>query len=136
MLCRTPVIREAVSAGEQFRRPIVYRELAASHAGLLFQGYLTAAASDELDRVFFPREGGPFNVGNGQLQRFSAAYTGTMRDMRSAGVASLHTGVPLWMLPERRGLINQRFNGRDITRRLPFLMNVSAPVPGSVTLFV
>jgi hypothetical protein len=72
----------------------VYKELAASHAGLLFDGYRQAATRNELNRVFFPREGGPFNEGNGQLRRFSAAYTSTMRDMRSAGVASLHTGIP------------------------------------------
>jgi hypothetical protein len=123
------VIKEADSAGGSFKRLTVYRELAASHAGLLFDGYQKAANGNELDRVFLPREGVPFDTN--QLREFSAAYTATMRDMRSAGVASLHTGIPLWLLPDRSALINRRFNGRDITRRLLFLMNVSAMVSAS-----
>ncbi|KAF6252278.1 P-loop containing nucleoside triphosphate hydrolase protein [Scenedesmus sp. NREL 46B-D3] len=61
---KTPVTKEAGAAGGGFQRPKVYRELANSHAGLLFDGYKRAADLDELDRVFFPRAGGPFNEGD------------------------------------------------------------------------
>jgi hypothetical protein len=103
----------------------------------VFEGYQRAAACNELNHVFFPREDGPFIGGSCHLLKFSAAYTKNMRDMRSAGVASLHTGIPLWLLPERSSLklINMQFNGKDIISWVPFLLNVSAPLSGLAVLW-
>lgn len=116
--CRTPVINQNAAAGAQ--NPRAYRQLADGHAGLLYDGYQKAMQNDDLERVFLPRGAQPFQT----LLQFSAAYTGTMRDMRSCGVAALHTGLPLYLLKEKAHLIPPGFKAKNFTGRLPFLMKV------------
>jgi hypothetical protein len=103
----------------------VFRQLADSHAGLLFEGYQRSCNPiiDRLHRVFLPRVGDP--LGPHRLRDFSEAYTGTIHDMASCGVAAMHTGIPLWNMEDKSRLIAQIFKTRDTTKRLPFLMNVS-----------
>jgi hypothetical protein len=107
---RVPTVKEG-DAEQDAHRPKAYRELAESHAGLLFDGYETAKKMDrdkgnqenqELYRVFLPqpRGGGsaPQPFADGDIMGFSRAYTGTMRDMRTNGVAALSFGVPVYEL--------------------------------------
>jgi hypothetical protein len=120
--CRTPAQRQAGNG--QAQGPAAYRHLADSHAGLLLDGYLKAVQRNELERVFVPRANGPFAAG--QLLAFSQAYTGTMRDMRSCGVAAIYTGLPIWILRQKASLVNREFKFRNFNTRAQNLMRVRA----------
>lgn len=51
-------------------------------------------------------------------------HTGTMRDMRSYGVASMHTGLPLWVLAQTASLVPKEFQGSDFSKGVPQLIQV------------
>ena len=76
---------------------------------MLLDGYQKAFQGHELERVFLVTPDTPQTLATAAA--FSEAFTGTMRDMQSCGIASIHTGVPLWMLKEKRALVQQTFQG-------------------------
>jgi hypothetical protein len=101
---------------------------------MLHEGYMRAVQRNDLDRVFVPRTNGPF--GAAQLIAFSQAYTGTMRDMRSCGVAAIYTGLPLWRLREKASLVSREFQGQNFTRRTKYLMRVRAIICSSTGIVI
>lgn len=102
-------------ANQAAKTSAAYRALAASHAGLLFDGYKKAADNGEVDRVFLPRSAAPF--GPNDVVQFSEAYSGTMRDMRTCGVAALHCGIPVYLLKKKQALINSHFPNTFVVKR-------------------
>lgn len=109
--CRSLIVKgDTNQAG---RAALAYRALASSHAGLLFDGYKKAAELNELDRVFKMEGingGQPFN--DNQIVQFSEAYSGTMRDMRSTGVAALTCGFPVYLIGDKQSVIRTHCNNR------------------------
>lgn len=102
--CRSLIVRgDANQAG---KAALAYRALASSHAGLLFDGYKKAAELNELDKVFKMEGingGQPFN--DNQIVQFSEAYSGTMRDMCTTGVAALTCGFPVYLIGGKQSVI-------------------------------
>lgn len=113
--------KNSVNPNDSFKRPKAYRELATSHAGLLFDGYQRAQLLEQVDRVFKPRKE---TFKSNELLAFSAAYTGTIRDMCSCGIAALHTGLPLSKLVEKKNLISREFNTNSFIERTPYVIKV------------
>jgi hypothetical protein len=52
-----------------------------------------------------------------------------MRDMQSCGIASIHTGIPLWLLRDRRQLLQKAFQGNSFLHSLYRLIEVSSSAP-------
>lgn len=118
---RTSVLNNSSEPHNPDTKPETYTDMAESHAGLLFDGYQRAKTLDNLERVFKPS--GRIYRDN-ELLAFTAAYTGTIRDMCSCGVAALHTGLPLSQLVNKKHLVSREFNTGGFIERTPYLIKV------------
>lgn len=58
------------------------------------------------------------------LEAFREVYTGTIGDMMSCGIASMLTGLPLWLLGQDTALIPQDFKAVTFQEQVPTLMKV------------
>ena len=119
---RSPVYKkENINARQPGRRK-AFGALVDTQAEVLFDGYQKAKQATELDRVFLVTEA----TKNLQTTTaFSEAFTGTMRDMQSCGIASNHTGIPLWKLRENKSVLKQAFQGDGFVQSLGVLIEVS-----------
>lgn len=100
--------------------------MAAEQCGRLFDGYQKAVQTGQLNRVFSVingADGNPMMCNN--VDEFADTYTATMRDMRSCGVAAVHSGFPLWQLLEKSKFVDSQFRVADFKESVPGLMKVS-----------
>lgn len=100
--------------------------MATEQVGLLYDGYQRAQRNDTLTRVFRDVTGpdGAMRVCNSQLD-FAEAYTATIRDMRSCGVAAVHSGLPIWRLIDKANHVDSQFKIKDFIKAVPGLIKAS-----------
>lgn len=76
-------------------------------SNMIHQEYLEAKNSGRVEKVFNAPED-PDDLD--RPEKFQRHFTGTMRDMMSCGAASIHSGLPLWLLKRNKANIRYELN--------------------------
>jgi len=88
----------------------VFCALQGKISDMLYEEYKKAMDNGDVNTVFnAPAE--PNDLRNGD--KFKKYFTGTMRDMMSCGAASLHSGLPLWLLKRKKHNIKHELGSRS-----------------------
>ena len=80
---------------------------------MLYEEYKKAMDDGDVNTVFnAPAEPNDLRDGD-KGDKFKKYFTGTMRDMMSGGAASLHSGLPLWLLKRKKHNIKHELGSRS-----------------------
>lgn len=124
-VCRNPILKE--NGEGPATAAAAYTLMADEQVERVFDGYEKAQKENQLDRVFRPVTAATGTVAATSINQegFAKQYVTAIRDMRSAGVAAVHSGCPIWKLDEKHKWVGKEFNGTGFKESVPGLVNAS-----------